>query len=419
MKFSISFVAAYAAYLMGSAVAAPHAHAGVAKRDAECATTAHHHHQHKRAVAVEYVYSTVTVDGQGQTVSASASQTTLEPSSVVDRAASVKPSSSSSSTSTSTSAAPTSTSASSSEAQSTTSSSTSSSSSSSSSSGGSSGSSGSIYGDLSDFSGPNKEFQDDTISCTDFDSLVGQGVISLEHLGFGGFSGIYHPSDTSTGGKCTEGSYCSYACQPGMSKTQWPSEQPGNGVSVGGLVCKNGKLRRSNTNQKYLCEWGVDAAYVVNNLSQNVAICRTDYPGTENMVIPTNVEGGKSLPLTVVDQSTYYQWGGKGTSAQYYVNNAGVSWEDGCVWGSAGSGIGNWAPLNFGAGAVNGISYLSLIPNPNNKESLNFKVKIVASDDNSNVSGECTYANGQYNGNGNDGCTVGVTKGSAKFVLYN
>ena len=174
----------------------------------------------------------------------------------------------------------------------------------------------------------------------------------------------------------------------------------------------------SNTDSDYLCEWGVNAAVVSSELSQGVAICRTDYPGTENMVIPTYVDAGNTVPLTVVDEDTYYTWEGMKTSAQYYVNNAGVSVEDGCIWGTDGSGVGNWAPLNFGAGSSGGISYLSLIPNPNNKAALNFNVKIVAADDQSTVNGECYYENGSFVG-GEDGCTVAVTSGQAKFVLYN
>ena len=91
-----------------------------------------------------------------------------------------------------------------------------------------------------------------------------------------------------------------------MSKTQWPEDQPSNGVSIGGLLCKNGKLYKSSTRSNYLCEWGVKKANVVNKLSETVAICRTDYPGTENMVIPTVVGGGSTSVITVVDQSTYY-----------------------------------------------------------------------------------------------------------------
>ncbi|CAI4065507.1 hypothetical protein SUVZ_09G0470 [Saccharomyces uvarum] len=279
----------------------------------------------------------------------------------------------------------------------------------------SSSGSGSVYGDLADFSGPSEKFKDGTISCDSFPS--GQGVISIDWIGEGGWSGVEN-TDTSTGGSCEEGSYCSYSCQPGMSKTQWPSDQPSDGRSVGGLLCKNGYLYRSNTDTDYLCEWGIEAAYVVSKLSEGVAICRTDYPGTENMVIPTFVKGGSSLPLTVVDQDTYFTWEGKKTSAQYYVNNAGVSVEDGCIWGTSGSGIGNWAPLNFGAGSTDGVTYLSLIPNPNNGDALNYNVKIVAADDSSKVIGECVYENGSYSG-GSDGCTVSVTSGTAHFVLYN
>jgi hypothetical protein len=202
-----------------------------------------------------------------------------------------------------------------------------------------------------------------------------------------------------------------------MSKTQWPSSQPASGVSVGGLICQNGKLFRTNTNTNYLCEWGYNSAIVVSELSQDVAICRTDYPGTENMVIPTVVSANGQSVLTVVDEDTYYTWEGKPTSAQYYVNNAGVSWEDGCLWGSASSDVGNWAPLNFGAGGTGGITYLSLIPNPNNLQPANFNVKIVAAE--GTINGECYYENGSYSG-GSNGCTVAVPSGStAQFVLYN
>ncbi|KAH3667217.1 hypothetical protein OGAPHI_002866 [Ogataea philodendri] len=387
-----------------SAAPAPRAEGKAAAQAEDCTTTQnsyHQHHQHKRAVAYNYVYVTVTVDAGGNTVSPTV-EASLE-SKTVDAT---------SSSSSTTSASSTSSSSSSSSSQSETSSTSSSSSSHSS----NTSSSGGIDGDLSAFSDPTESFEDGTISCSDFPS--GQGVIALDNLGFGGWSGLYHSSDTSTGGECKDGTYCSYACQPGMSKTQWPSDQPGNGVSVGGLYCKNGYLYRTNTDTDYLCEWGEDTARVVSELDQSVAICRTDYPGTENMVIPTVVEAGGESILSVVDEDSYYQWQGKKTSAQYYVNNAGVSYEDGCVWGTSGSGIGNWAPLNFGAGYTSGTTYLSLIPNPNNYDSANFKVKIEAYDDSSDLQGECYYENGSYNGDGTDGCTVALTSGKAKFVLY-
>lgn len=405
--------AALAATLIGSVTALPHLHV---KRDEDCVTTVADAHQHKRAVAVEYVYQTITVDGHGQTVGRMSDVTTptstltpAAPSSAAvttsSQAAAVTTLSSKAETTTPTQSPSTAVTTSSSSAAVATSSAAPS----------SSGSTGGISGDLNAFSGPNEKFQDGTIPCSQFPA--GQGVISLDWVGLGGWSGVENP-DTSTGGNCKDGSYCSYACQAGMSKTQWPSSQPADGRSVGGLYCKNGFLYRSNTNSDYLCEWGAPSAYVVSKLNKDVAICRTDYPGTENMVIPTHVGAGQSQPLTVVDQDSYYTWRGMKTSAQYYVNNAGVSVEDGCVWGDAGSGIGNWAPLNFGAGKTGGITYLSLIPNPNNKAPLNFNVKIVAADSSSVVQGECYYENGKYNGNGADGCTVAVTSGSAHFVLY-
>jgi len=202
-----------------------------------------------------------------------------------------------------------------------------------------------------------------------------------------------------------------------MSKSQYPSEQPSNGVSVGGLLCKNGKLHRTNKDVDALCQWGVDSAIVKSELSQDVAICRTDYPGTENMVLPTVAKAGGKVPLTVVHEDSYYRWQGGLTSAQYYVNDAGVSVEDGCVWSNSGSGKGNWAPLNFGAGKTGGKSWLSLIPNPNNRDALNFNVKIVAADG-AEVNGDCKYENGKFYG-GDDGCTATVMSGEAYFVLYN
>lgn len=395
--------------------------------DEDCSTTAtyHMHHQHKRAVAYDYVYVTVTVDGEGNTYENYQTTTALPTStSSVYEESSTSSYEQQTTLSTSSYEEPTTSSTSSYEDQTTSSSSyeehtsTSSSSSASAETSSTSQKSYSISsGELSAYSNPTEEFEDGVVPCSEFPS--GQGVVSLDYLGFGGWSGLYHSSDSSTGGSCEDGTYCSYACQPGMSKTQWPDDQPANGVSVGGLYCKNGYLYKSNSRSNYLCEWGTDSARVVSELSDSVAICRTDYPGTENMVIPTIVDGGSENYLTTVNEDSYYEWEGQKTSAQYYVNNAGVSQQDGCIWGTSGSGVGNWAPLNFGAGYTGGIAYLSLIPNPNNYDAANFNVKIVAYDDSSVVNGECVYENGVYNGDGSDGCTVAVTSGKAKFVLYN
>lgn len=380
--------------------------AGVAT--AQPVDAAHHAHNklEERAIDLKYVYKTITVDGNGNPIPA----TTSAPANVVALAEPTSQAPAPVTTSstpapqvvTSSAPAPASSPAQSSSAPASQ----------------PAASSGGISGDLAPFANPTQEFQDGTIDCSSFPA--GQGVIALDNLGFGGWSGIELPlsgGTFSSPNSCQEGAYCSYACQSGMSKTQWPESQPASGVSVGGLMCKGGKLYRTNTNTNYLCEWGVNSAIVTSQLSQDVAICRTDYPGTENMVIPTVVTAGGQNTLTVVDQGNYYMWEGKPTSAQFYVNNAGVSYEDGCIWGTPGSGIGNWAPLNFGAGSANGISYLSIIPNPNNRSPANFNVKIIATDG-ATVNGQCVYENGQYNGGGSDGCTVAVTNGKAQFVLY-
>src|SRR5947207_761982 len=70
--------------------------------------------------------------------------------------------------------------------------------------------------------------------------------------------------------------------------------------------------------------------------------------GTEDMVIPVNVQPGGTGPLTVVDSSDYYVWQGSSTSAQYYVQKAGVDPSRGCTWGTAAELIGNFAPLVSG-----------------------------------------------------------------------
>lgn len=270
-----------------------------------------------------------------------------------------------------------------------------------------------IFGDLSFGSSPD-DFEDGVYKCSEFP--VGQGVVSLDWVGFGGWASVM-ALDGSTSETCKDGFYCSYACQAGMSKTQWPTDQPADGRSVGGLLCKNGYLYKSNPRAEALCEWGTDTGYIENKVNEAVSLCRTDYPGSENMVVPTVVESGKIRPATVVDGDSYFRWQGGLTSTQYYVNNAGISVEKGCVWGTDGSGLGNWAPVVLGAGHTNGLTYLSIIPNPNNRTPPNYNIRIEASEG-STINGDCKYEDGVYSGSGSDGCTVTVTSGSGKFVFY-
>ena len=102
-----------------------------------------------------------------------------------------------------------------------------------------------------------------------------------------------------SGQTCSEGMMCSYACPPGYQKTQWPSTQGSTGQSVGGLSCSGGKLHLTNSAlSSSLCMEGTGNVYAQNNAGSVVAICRTDYPGTESETVPTEVEAGATQPLT-------------------------------------------------------------------------------------------------------------------------
>lgn len=134
------------------------------------------------------------------------------------------------------------------------------------------------------------EFPDGTIDCSTFPSEY--GPIDVEWANLGGWAGIQYVTvegDSVTnivtavpGGKgCIPGAMCSYACPPGYQKSQWPSTQGSTGQSVGGIQCNSaGKLSLTNPGlSKTLCMKGTGATIVQNKLSNNAAICRTDYPG--------------------------------------------------------------------------------------------------------------------------------------------
>ena len=128
--------------------------------------------------------------------------------------------------------------------------------------------------------------------------------------------------------------------------------------------------------------------------------------GTEAETVPLDSSAGSEQPLTCPDASSYYQWQGKDTTAQYYVNPAGVSLENGCQWGTDANPWGNYAPLNLGVGKVDGKTWLSIMQNaPTTYEKLDFNIKI----EGSGLSGACKYENGMFhdlNGSNDKGCTV-------------
>ncbi|OQD65755.1 hypothetical protein PENPOL_c005G01508 [Penicillium polonicum] len=273
------------------------------------------------------------------------------------------------------------------------------------------------------------DFPDGEIDCGDFPSQY--GAVALDYLGLGGYSGIQYVSllddvisdivTAVTGDECHHGAMCSYACPPGYQKSQWPTTQGSTGQSVGGLQCKaDNKLYLTNANHKQLCIPGVGGVHVKNKMSENVAVCRTDYPGTESETIPLTSSPGGTHELTCPDGDKYFLWKGKVTSAQYYVNPKGVSTEKGCQWGDSSESVGNWAPLNLGVGYTKSGKFLSIFPNtPTTTKSLDFNVKL----EGDNLSDECRYEGGKFYDSkgpisGNSGCTVGVTSGNAYYVFY-
>ncbi|KAK4128421.1 glycoside hydrolase family 132 protein [Parathielavia appendiculata] len=217
-------------------------------------------------------------------------------------------------------------------------------------------------------------------------------------------------------GTCQPGMMCSYACPAGYQKTQWPEEQGATGQSVGGLWCnEDGKLELTRPSHTKICEPGVGGVYIRNELSTNAAVCRTDYPGNEAMVIPLDTYPGNEYTLTNPDSSDYYVWQGKPTTAQYYVNNAGVAVDQACVWNSAQfpDSAGNWAPTNIGVGkSKDGITYISIFPNaPTSTAVLNFDIEITG-----DISGTCSLKKGVYSGN--NGCTVGMRAGGKATIVF-
>ncbi|KAG9238382.1 hypothetical protein BJ875DRAFT_480490 [Amylocarpus encephaloides] len=294
--------------------------------------------------------------------------------------------------------------------------------------------SGSSYGSSTSTSGSGDttaDFPSGTIDCSTFPSAY--GAIALDYLNLGGWSGIQQTPDyslssgsiatihTAVSGGCTKNSFCSYACPAGYQKSQWPSVQGSTAQSIGGLYCNsNGKLELSRPSVKQICTAGAAGITVKNKLNTNVAICRTDYPGTESETIPLNTQPGKSYPLTCPVSSEYYLWEGKSTTAQYYINPSGTSQDKACTWGSENTNIGNWAPVNMGIGksSTGATAFISLFQNaPTNPSGkLDFNIAITG-----DVSAKCEYKSGVYYMDGvvsSTGCTVGVSSGGSAVFEF-
>ena len=275
--------------------------------------------------------------------------------------------------------------------------------------------------------GINRDFDDGLLDCSNFPDTY--GPIRVDWAGLGGWSGIQYVTiegnvithiDTAIPSRsedlCKPGAMCSYACPPGFQKSQWPSAQGQTGESVGGLRCdENGKLRLTNRDlSSKLCVPGTGSTVVRNTLSDNAAICRTDYPGTENMVVPLDTQPGLTSPLTCPDARSYFRHEGSSTTAQYYINNQGVPLEKACIWNSAGSHMGNWAPSFLGVGEdISGRTYLAIASTAQKDATdyipLNYSIEITG-----DISGRCKLVDGLYC-SGDDyetcndyGCTVSL-----------
>lgn len=162
--------------------------------------------------------------------------------------------------------------------------------------------------------------------------------------------------------KCVGGSYCPYACPSGQLMAQWdksattysyPSSQNG------GIYCNTDGTISKPFDRDY-CVDGAGTLTANNKADKEVAFCQTVLPGSEAMLIPTEVKAGDDNDLAVPGPDYY-----AGTAAHYYVNSPGYSTEDACIWGTKDQAKGNWAPYVAGANQdKNGNTYVKIGWNP-------------------------------------------------------
>jgi hypothetical protein len=269
--------------------------------------------------------------------------------------------------------------------------------------------------------GIDSDFPSGEIDCSEFPSAW--GAVGLDWLEMSGWSGIQNipgyvkgALSISTihtaieGDSCEPNSMCSYACPAGYQKSQWPDAQGSTLQSIGGLYCNSdGKLELTRKESNRLCEKGQGGVFVQNDLDEVVTLCRTDYPGTENMVIPVECGPGELCEVTNPLQDEF-KWNDMLTSAQYYVQKKGYTKEFSCKWvvPEDPEGAGNWSPSIFGVGKVGGITYLSIFPNlPTSHAELDFNMELKG-----DVNAECSLIDGVY-AQSATGCTTGLSTGKA------
>ncbi|GAB0138248.1 hypothetical protein EsDP_00006485 [Epichloe bromicola] len=283
--------------------------------------------------------------------------------------------------------------------------------------------------------GLNSKFPSGKIPCQHFPYEY--GAVPLPWLNYGGWSGLQYVPDflmeTSeiinkiitgvAGDSCSPGKTCSYSCPDGYQKTQWPIAQGSLGESVGGLHCNSdGYLELTREECPTLCERGAGGVTIRNDLNEVVSTCRTDYPGTESMVLPVVAQPGGSVEVANPEQVKSYKWKGKKTSAQYYINKKGLGPSQACVWNCPNDpkGCGNWAPANLGVSQdEDGITYISIFQNfPTSTATLDFNIKITG-----DVNKQCAYKDGNWYSDGKlvgatGGCTTAMQKGGKAVIRY-
>ncbi|KAF4126713.1 Beta-glucosidase (SUN family) [Geosmithia morbida] len=158
---------------------------------------------------------------------------------------------------------------------------------------------------------------------------------------------------------CKPGSYCPYACKPGMVMAQWdPDSTYTYPASMnGGVYCdKSGQVSKPFPSKPY-CVDGTGAVKAVNKAGSAMSWCQTVLPGNEAMLIPTLVTD--EATIAVPDPSYWCS-----TAAHFYINPPGVGVE-GCIWGDESQPLGNWSPYVAGANTdSDGSTFVKLGWNP-------------------------------------------------------
>jgi hypothetical protein len=143
------------------------------------------------------------------------------------------------------------------------------------------------------------------------------------------------------------------------------------------------------------------------------------------MTFPLTVGPGQTGYLASPNLSKYFFWGGKPTSAHYYVNKQGVPESEACTWGQEGQDRGNWSPTIFGTSfddISSNTGYSSLKQNElNPKDRLDYSITFAGD----GIVNPCKYnkSTGKY-GQGDrwfdslqEGCTVSLYQHNNFTVL--